>query len=156
MKIICYYLCLGLLLIGCKSEPKEHSTTDLDATSDLEASIEGVWELTGYYNYSDNKVIDSFNINTGSRQVKMYSPTRVMWSKNVPSDSTEWFGYGTYTVKDGELTEILDYGSEMMRRIIDEKKEFTYELLLDKDRFTQIEIDEDGNRIYSENYTRIE
>ncbi|MCB0446476.1 MAG: hypothetical protein KDD03_03010, partial [Gelidibacter sp.] len=92
----------------------------------------------------------------GYRQVKMYTPTKVMWSKHVPTDSTEWFGYGSYSVKGNYLTEILDYGSEMMSKIIQERKEFVYELNLNTNRFSQIEIDEQGNRIYSENYKRIE
>ncbi len=79
-----------------------------------------------------------------------------MWSKHVPTDSTEWFGYGSYNLNDNTLTEVLDYGSEMMSKIIQEKKEFIYEIDLTENTFSQIEIDEDGNRIYSENYKRIE
>lgn len=119
-------------------------------------SLEGTWEMMGYYNYKDNKVIDSFTRGENFRQVKMYTPTKVMWSKKVPSDSTEWFGYGSYKLNDTSLTEILDYGSNMMNQVIKEEMEFKYELKLEKDKFTQIELDEDGNRIYSENYVRIE
>ena len=70
----------------------------------------------------DNKVKDSFQTSEGYRQVKMYTPTKVMWSKYIPSDSSEWFGYGRYSVNGSELVEVLEYGSEMMRRIIEEKK----------------------------------
>lgn len=112
--------------------------------------------MVGYYNYVDNKVTDSFQPNLGQRQVKMYTDQKVMWSKNVPSDSTEWFGYGSYKANENELIEILEYGSEMMRRIIEEKQEFKYELVLEKNKFSQIEVDDDGNRLYSENYKRIE
>ena len=86
----------------------------------------------------------------------MYTHNKVMWSKYVPSDSSEWFGYGKYSVKESELIEELEYGSEMMSRIIQEKKEFKHELILNGNSFSQIEIDEDGNRIYAENYKRIE
>ncbi len=79
-----------------------------------------------------------------------------MWSKQVPTDSTEWFGYGNYKVEDNRLTEVLDYGSKMMTQIIQERKEFVYELDLQNESFSQIEIDDQGNRIYSENYRRIE
>lgn len=112
--------------------------------------------MTSYYNYVDNKITDSFQTNKGFRQVKMYTDNKVMWSKNVPADSTEWFGYGSYNNNASELNETLEYGSEMMRRIIEEKKEFNFELVLEKNKFSQIEIDDDGNRLYSENYVRIE
>lgn len=79
-----------------------------------------------------------------------------MWSKSVPKDFTEWFGYGSYDLNDNTLSEVLDYGSKIMSEIIQEKKEFIYEIHLTENSFIQIEIDDDGNRIYSENYKRIE
>jgi hypothetical protein len=119
-------------------------------------SLEGTWELIGFYNYQDNKVVDSFTKQDDFKQVKIYTPTKVMWSKKVPNDSTDWFGYGNYNLNDTTLTEMLDYGSKVMNQVIKEKVEFKYELLLDKDKFTQIELDENGDRVYSENYVRIE
>ena len=147
-----------LLMISCNSRS---SDTTNDMTEEPETvkehnGLEGAWELVGFYNYKDNVVTDSFNTAEGYRQVKIYTSTKVMWSKDVPTDSTEWFGYGTYKLEDNTLTEVLDYGSEMMSKIIQERKEFIYEINLSKDSFSQIEIDEDGNRIYSENYKRIE
>jgi len=119
-------------------------------------TIEGTWELVSYYNYQDNKISDSFDLSTGSRQVKMYTPTHVMWARKVPSDSTEFFGFGKYTITDTSLVETLDYGSTFMNQAIEENIEFPFELELEKDRFIQIDLDEDGNRIFSENYIRIE
>lgn len=153
---------ISIVLFACNSDTTKNS----DANKNLDASktspeekpltLEGAWELVGFYNYIDNKVVDSFDTNTGYRQVKIYTPTKVMWSKHVPSDSTEWFGYGSYSINDRHLSETLEYGSEMMSKIIQERKEFIYELQLTRDRFSQIEIDGQGNRIYSENYKRIE
>jgi hypothetical protein len=81
-----------------------------------------------------------------------------MWCRKRPADSTEWFGYGNYEFNDDldRLTEILDYGSVMMSQIIDEEKEFVFELDLKENSFIQIELDDDGNRVISENYIRIE
>ncbi|WP_027124626.1 hypothetical protein [Gelidibacter mesophilus] len=140
---------------ACNNQKNPEITTKTE-TEDHTLKLNGTWEMIGYYNYVDNKVTDSFRTNDGFRQVKMYTDKKVMWSKNVPSDSSEWFGYGNYNVHENELNETLEYGSEMMRRIIEEKKEFNYELVLEKDKFSQIEIDDDGNRLYSENYKRIE
>lgn len=159
MKILIYTLCLSFILSSCKTETtnNEPDTIEEDIThQDKNSTLVGAWELVGYYNYDNNIIKDSFNTSEGYRQVKMYTSSKVMWSKHVPSDSTEWFGYGTYNVSDNTLTEVLDYGSEMMSKIIQEKKEFIYEIDVTKNTFSQIEIDEDGNRIYSENYRRIE
>ncbi len=119
-------------------------------------TLEGTWELVSYYNYQDNEISDSFGLSTGSRQVKMYTPTHVMWARKVPSDSTEFFGFGKYAITDTSLVETLDYGSTFMNQAIEENIEFPFELELEKDRFIQIDLDEDGNRIFSENYIRIE
>ncbi|MBR9914412.1 MAG: hypothetical protein GYB32_06215 [Algicola sp.] len=158
MKAILSSILIVLLIFSCndKSENKlKNNDTDL-TESDVSDSLEGAWELVGYYNYLDNEVTDSFTTSEGYRQVKIYTPTKVMWSKYVPTDSSEWFGYGSYEINGTELLEVLEYGSEMMSKIIEEKKEFKHELIFNGDSFSQIEIDEDGNRIYAENYKRIE
>ncbi|MDG5492926.1 hypothetical protein [Psychroserpens sp. SPM9] len=158
MKATMSLLLTMLLIFSCNEKPKDQiSETDIDVSKTINSNpLEGAWELVGYYNYLDNKVIDSFRTSEGYRQVKMYTPSKVMWSKYVPTDSSEWFGYGTYKVNGTELVEVLEYGSEMMSKIIEEKKEFKHELIINGNSFSQIEIDEDGNRIYAENYKRIE
>ena len=156
MKLL-FFSILIVTFSACKQNESPEISHDSDAKINL-LKLNGTWEMTGYYNFVDNKITDSFRTNPGFRQVKMFTDQKVMWSKNVPADSTEWFGYGFYSVDSDqdELTETLEYGSEMMRKIIDEKKEFKYELLLEKNMFSQIEMDSEGNRIYSENYKRIE
>nr|WP_321228211.1 hypothetical protein [uncultured Psychroserpens sp.] len=158
MKALFLSFLFMMLVFSCKQNPKNEINEAVIDVSNPKTinSLEGAWELVGYYNYKDNKVIDSFKTSEGYRQVKMYTHNKVMWSKYVPSDSSEWFGYGKYSVKESELIEELEYGSEMMSRIIQEKKEFKHELIINGDSFSQIEIDEDGNRIYAENYKRIE
>ena len=86
----------------------------------------------------------------------MYSDNRVMWCKLLKTDSIEFFGYGTYNYGDDNLTETLEFGSAFMNEVIQDKQEFNFKLVLSENRFEQIEIDEDGNKIYSENYKRIE
>lgn len=155
MKIILITF-ISIILFSCNNDANKKLSTSKTEPEQKPLTLEGAWELVGFYNYIDNKVVDSFDTNEGYRQVKIYTPTKVMWSKHVPSDSTEWFGYGNYSITDEHLSETLEYGSEMMSKIIQERKEFIYELQLKRNRFSQIEIDEQGNRIYSENYKRIE
>ncbi len=154
MKNLFISLLIVFTLISCGNSNKPDKETQVNIEEKL--TLEGTWEMMGYYNYQDNVIIDSFNRDAGYRQVKMYTPTKVMWSKKVPADSSEWFGYGSYKFSDSSLTEVLDYGSNMMNQVIEEQMEFNFELLLEKDKFTQIELDDEGNRIYSENYVRIE
>jgi hypothetical protein len=153
-------LIITLLLVivwACKENTESRiDTSILEDVSNNEPNLKGTWELVGFYNYQDNVVVDSFSNNTISRQIKMYSDTKVMWCKLRPMDSTEFFGYGSYTYKDGILKENLDFGSTFMNEVIAENKEFMFQIELSPDRFEQIGLDEDGNRILSENYVRIE
>lgn len=120
-------------------------------------SIEGTWELVSFYNYLDGVTVsDTLPTTEGYRQIKMYYDGKVMWTRYVPTDSVEWFGYGSYETTDNTLTERLEYMSASMRKIANENMEWKMELQLDAHRFSQIFLDEDGNRINSENYKRID
>ncbi|WP_274474385.1 hypothetical protein [Mangrovimonas aestuarii] len=153
---------LSLLLIyitGCQNNSKSQTFAENNTpqpTIIKNHSLKGSWELVSWYNYQDNKIVDTFLIDNHHRQIKMYTDTRVMWSKQVPTDSTEWYGFGAYTVTDGSLTETLEYGSASMNEIIKSKEAFSYELILDENKYSQIELDSAGNRLYSENYKRID
>lgn len=148
-----------LLVFSCKKEQNDNMDASDNSTEEIKEklnALKGTWELVGFYNYKDNVVVDSFKMNPEFRQLKMYTDSKVMWCKHRPADSSEWFGYGTYIYNDSMLTETLDFGSTEMDLVIAENKEFTFELHLQGDKFQQIELDEDGYRIYSENYIRVE
>ncbi|MBC3846879.1 hypothetical protein H8K90_10850 [Winogradskyella echinorum] len=146
-----------LFVFSCKDKPKSDiEVTDSETELEVNNGLKGTWELTGFYNYKDNVVVDSFSNNTISRQIKMYTDTKVMWCKLLKTDSIEFFGYGTYKYADGNLAEILEFGSAFMNEVIKEKQQFNFQLNLTADRFEQIELDDDGNKVYSENYKRIE
>jgi len=152
----------GLILLldfTCKKEQNDNMDASDNSTEEIKKklnALKGTWELVGFYNYKDNVVVDSFKMNPEFRQLKMYSDSKVMWCKHRPADSSEWFGYGTYVYNDSMLTETLDFGSTEMNLVISENKEFTFELHLQGNKFQQIELDEEGYRIYSENYIRVE
>jgi hypothetical protein len=149
---------LFLSLLACNDNKKNASQSNMEVDQKTETAdkLEGTWELTGFYNYKDNVVVDSFDMNPDFRQIKMYTDDKVMWCKHKPADSSEWFGYGSYNFDGERLTEKLDFGSSVMNEVIEAKKEFIFELSLSNNHFEQIELDEDGNRIYSENYKRVE
>ncbi|MDO1500080.1 hypothetical protein Q2T40_08040 [Winogradskyella maritima] len=158
MKTLVWIACC-LSLVACQQNKNTDSdstiTVDYEDTVVNELSIEGNWEMTGYYNYKDDKVVDSFATDAGHRQIKMYSKDKVMWCKLVPADSSEWFAYGTFKTTDSTLVETMDFGSQTMNNIIAENNEFKFRLVLDNNKFSQIAVDESGHFVYSENYKRI-
>ena len=156
MKKYVFAFCI-ILIFSCK---KDTNNTTID-TSDLHSnetnlSLQGAWELVSYFNYRDDGSIDTIMSSNSLKQIKMYSPTKVMWSRLRASDSLDWFGYGDYTANDSVLTEVLDYGSKAMNNVIKENKEFVFQLVLKENSFSQIQLDEQGNPMFAENYKRIE
>lgn len=159
MKNLSYLLFFALLVISCtdkKQDIKAEKSMTENILEHTTPTLKGTWELKGFYNYRNNDVVDSFSNNTISRQIKMFSKSKVMWCKLIKQDSTEYFGYGNYKIEDDMLIEVLDFGSNFMNQVIAERKEFKFKLKIHKDSFEQIEFDEDGNKVYSENYIRIE
>ena len=151
------FICAFVLTISCKDDGQDQDNiSDSKVEKNIKPTLKGTWELVGFYNYKDNEVVDSFTTDPNFRQLKIYTDKKVMWCKYRPADSSEWFGYGSYKFNDNELTEVLDFGSRVMNEVIEENKEFIFDLKLEKNRFEQIELGENGNRIYSENYKRIE
>lgn len=146
-------LYLFVLLLICSSFIK----VDRPALSQQKYSLEGTWELVSRFNYDGENIVDTIRDPNGYRQIKMYHQGKVMWSRFVPKDSVEWFGYGSYSTADESsiLRETLEYGSASMMKVIDTMRVFTFELQLEKERYKQITIDEDGGRIFSENYKRV-
>lgn len=117
--------------------------------------LEGPWKLTSIYLYESNQLSDSIVSNDEYKQIKIYSNGKVMWTRYVPKDTDEWFGYGSYEVKDGQLIETLEYGSAAMMRVLDTTKVFTFKLEIGPNTFSQISVDANGQYTQAENYVRI-
>ena len=148
MKALALIACL-LVLGGTRT-----TTPDYNLHDDAKA-LEGVWELQHQYLYENDVVTDTLQNENGYRQVKMYSQGRVMWTRHDPADTNEWFGFGTYTVKDGMLQEHLEYASGPMLKIMNTTDVFRFELVMDGDSYQQTELNEDGTHSRSENYIRV-
>lgn len=118
-------------------------------------TIEGTWELQHFYFYENDEVSDTVELAEGYRQVKMYYNGNIMWSRtNV--DSAGRFGYGKYRITESELIENIEYGDINMMRALDTLTQFSFELQLTNETYSQITIDGNGNREFSENYKRID
>ncbi|MGV6832691.1 MAG: hypothetical protein ACWA5P_14155 [bacterium] len=153
-------LILALLLVfamfACEQNTSTtESQTTVEEVSD-EPSLVGVWELTSFINYDADGVADTIPATATNKQIKMYTEHKIMWSRFNEADSVDWFGYGDYKVVDGELSETLEYGSKSMNKAIEEEAEFVFQLIIDKDNFSQVTIDEEGHAIFAENYHRIQ
>ena len=130
--------------------------TNKNEDAKLEESLRGVWESKHQTFYESNMVTDTmYNLN-GYRQVKMYSKGHIMWTRYDATDTNDWFGYGTYEVKDGMLIEYIEYGSKEMMRALDTVRQFEFRLLMDNNTFSQVAYDDEGNATFAENYVKIE
>jgi len=141
------YLLLAVTLI----------TTTAISTSSPENmhSIEGTWEQVSFYNYDGQNILDTTELVEGYRQVKMYYNGNVMWSRTDPNDTIGRFGYGTYEITPDELIEVIEYGDHYMMEALDTIRQFTFELVIEGDTYSQINYDDEGNRTFSENYKRV-
>lgn len=118
-------------------------------------SIEGTWEQVSFYNYDGQNIVDTTELVPGYRQVKMYYNGNVMWSRTDPNDTIGRFGYGSYRITQDELIEVIEYGDHYMMEALDTIRQFTFELILGDDTYSQINYDDEGNRTFSENYRRV-
>ncbi len=156
ISILPTFLLLGTLISCNTSNSKEQAPIPTEKMEE-KISLIGSWERTSFYNYdSDGTINDSFASSKENRHIKIFTPSKVMWCRNIEADSSEWFGYGSYTLSDSILTEVLEYGSVEMSKYIAKNPEFVFHYDLGEDRFSQIQIDSLGHPIFAENYIRIE
>lgn len=148
MKKILGFIFLMLILVSATKFTTEDE-------SSMHA-IEGTWELQDFYQYDGDKIIDTTATSKGFRQVKMYYNGNIMWSRTSSDEIAGRFGYGTYKIIPDRLIETIEYGDAQMMLALDTIRQFTFELILNDETYSQINLDENGNRIFSENYKRID
>lgn len=154
MKKVIFLLIIAITCFACKQE----STKVLDVEEvqvTTKNNLDGVWQLTSFYNYKDNVVVDTVMANPENPQIKIFLDNKVMWSRKEPKGTEEYFGYGSYVTTDSTLVETLEFGSKLMLKVIDSSRVFSFELIKGNDTFTQIDIGPEGDRVFSENYVKI-
>ena len=147
MKKIIGTLALTVLLIS--------TTAERPPTADAMHSIEGTRELQSFYNYAEENIRDTVDHVPGYRQVKMYYNGQVMWSRTDPNDTIGRFGFGSYRITPDELIEVIEYGDHYMMEALDTIRQFSFELKIDGNTYSQITLDEEGRRTFSENYKKV-
>lgn len=151
MKKSILVLSLLFALSSCcsKNEHEHPATVSLDSQ---EPSIQGVWDLESTYSYENNKVVDTFYVPPNPRMVRVFYKTKYMWS-HKPKDSLEWHAFGTYELVGDTLVQKREYCSKTMEGHSAITK---LQIILEKDTYTQIHFDPNGEAFYAENYKRIE
>lgn len=119
-------------------------------------TMEGTWELQSFYFYDGANVTDTVPAQDGYRQVKMYYNGKIMWSRTDPNDTIGRFGFGSYVITDTELIETIEYGDYQMMMALDTIRNFSFELQLTDTHYSQITVDDEGYRTFSENYKRVD
>ncbi|XMO85419.1 hypothetical protein AAFN75_11530 [Algibacter sp. AS12] len=156
MKKLTLFICI-ILLCSCNNKPKVDNIEKTPSiTVNANNTLEGAWKLVSFINYGETGIADTILTSDTNKQIKMYSKTKVMWSRTRIFDTIDWFAYGEYKIENGILTEILEYGSKSMNEVIKEKTEFSFNITISENEFSQTEIDDLGHPIISENYIRLE
>ena len=154
MKKVIFLLIIAITCFKCKQEfTKVLDVEEVQVTN--KNNLDGVWQLTSFYNYNDNVVVDTVMANPENPQIKIFLDNKVMWSRKEPKGTEEYFGYGSYVTTDSTLVETLEFGSKLMLKVIDSSRVFSFELIKGNDTFTQIDIGPEGDRVFSENYVKI-
>ena len=156
MKNLLLIICIALIF-SCNDNSNVKTLDKIDPKIASEINtLEGAWKLVSYLDFGEDGRIDTIPSSNTNKQIKMYSATKVMWSRTRISDSIDWFAYGNYKIKNGVLTEVLEYGSKSMNEVIKERTEFVFNVSINENKFSQIELDSLGHPILAEKYIRLE
>ncbi|MFD2727241.1 hypothetical protein [Hyunsoonleella rubra] len=155
MKKYLYFIAAVLIFTSCNNSDKQTNLETTEQEANKEYTLEGVWEIDSYVNYG-GETFDTIRPSSKLKQRKMFSKSKVMWSKLRAWDSLDWFGVGDYTYKDGILTETLDYGSKPVNEQLKTRNKWIFKINISEDRYSQIIVDSLGDYVYAENYIRVD
>jgi hypothetical protein len=111
----------------------QQSDEGVSNKDDLEVDpIEGVWELTNQYWVKDGDTLLLGPDEIGVKH-KIYLDGYVMWTADPSSDSSEWHGYGTYSLNNDTLIEKLLSMSMPMKAEMGSQDEVILQIEYDKD-----------------------
>lgn len=155
MKALLILFLASFFLFSCMNKPESTIAKNDSETKSQSHSLEGTWEIINYLNYNPDGTVDTIKSSSTTKQIKMYSHSKIMWTRLRSNDSIEWFGYGDYRVENDSLIETLEYGSRSMN-VTKNNNRHIFKVIIDDYSFTQIRMDHEGNPIFAESYKRIE
>ena len=150
--VSCMFLVTAL---SCTPPEDNEAETVIVEAPDESLLIEGAWRMQSRITYENGLPIDTVVMGDRYAQVKMYVDGSVMWSQMTPEDSAKWYGYGSYMVMDGELIELMEYGSDEFMKFLQTQNKFEFELIIEDDTYTQIGMDSLGLPANAEHYVRV-
>ena len=123
--------CIAVSLFACQPPAADcPEDTSKDA-------LTGTWSMTALL---ASKTATGDTLWYGERtQYKMYANGAVMWMAESPMDSTEWYGYGTYSIDGDSLREVMLSGSSAFRKELEERgsNAFSHGLTVSEDAYSQ-------------------
>ena len=137
MKIASITLLGILIFIACNQKPNSDRKDEKSIAVlpfDNNNSLEGVWKFTVAYTtaYGDTVYVqddqDSHKIFYGDYFMWIAEPSKV--------DSTEWYAFGKYEIKNGTLLQTIIFGSEHAKMFIG-SNEYTIQIEPDLNAFDQ-------------------
>ena len=78
-------------IFSCKNNNDMNSDDKTTEVSTEELTMEGAWKQISFYSYADNKIVDTIKASDANKQMKMYTKTKVMWSRFRETDSIDVF-----------------------------------------------------------------
>ena len=143
-------LLLLVALFGCQPQTTENTSPMEDSGHD---ALTGAWKMTSLV-VMHSETGDTLWAGT-RKQYKLYVDGSVMWAYEAEPDSTEWFGYGTYTIDGDTLRETMLTGSQAFRKEMESMgNRFSHALGFSDGMYTQAE--QADTIIRREVYERVE
>lgn len=104
MKRVIIILCLAVFVSGCEQKTTNAGTTELIPTN----PIEGTWKMV----YADTRQNDSIQVKNleNTRFIKIINKSHFAFFNQEQGTSDNFFaGGGTYTLRENEYTETLEF-----------------------------------------------
>ncbi|MEP4533938.1 MAG: hypothetical protein ABJ004_12695 [Cyclobacteriaceae bacterium] len=151
------FIVAAFILTSFASRSQDTSWASSSAPDTLDSgqlSIEGIWELVDFDFYENEVIVSSAPLAEGYVQHKIFMDGHVMWSRQVPTEEKEWYGFGSYEIKGDTLIERLEYGSHALKSTF-KTDEHRFLIDLDEKSYRQINFKDYLNFKSSENYRRV-
>jgi hypothetical protein len=124
-----------------------------------EELLEGAWRMVSYsyYNTGDGGTPRVHLLKDSIDQVKIFHDGHFMWIRRNHHGGPEAFGFGKYDVRDGQLFESMEMNAVSIDKSqLETGSNYHFPFEVAGSGYKQFAIDMNGNKIYSEDYERID
>jgi hypothetical protein len=100
-----------------------------------EPSLEGVWELTGHVYLHEG---DTVYVDKDMFSQKIFTDSYFMWVAGSLADSSDTYGFGTYTLSGDTLTERLLSYSHSMEDMLNANEDMMFTVEIGENTYKQV------------------